>query len=420
MPTNDFVNISDMEVFKEGTHNGHKFTPEDIDGIVSNFNTLKNQLTPKVKISHGVKQESIAGLASYGDVTKVVSKSVDGIRKIFVDLTNVPDQVAQWIKDRRFGERSVEIFPNIKIGGKNFKNVLAKVALLGHQIPAVAGMSPVTVNLSIDNEFEESGIEIESSDVAECFEYTLEGKDNIVIFNSESEGKLDKKVLDEIASLQTQMKGLEGKLTTDEGKQMFNDLKTKLESFEKRVEASETGKKSAEENAIKLSADNEKLTGEVDSYKKKEEDAMVKLKAEKTSNFVADLKKNGKITPAVEEELTMFLNSLDDSDEALEFTTKLQGGGDVKQKFTRLETAKRILSRLSKVVEFGELAGGDTDLENPEGGKLDNFVEIQGTTYQVDGLAEEKAIQQYMVENKVGELEATRVILDAKEKRENK
>ena len=249
---------------------------------------------------------------------------------------------------------------------------------------------------------------------------TVLSKDNIVIFNSESEGKLDKKVLDEIASLQTQMKGLEGKLTTDEGKQMFNDLKTKLESFEKRVEASETGKKSAEENAIKLSADNEKLTGEVDSYKKKEEDAMVKLKAEKTSNFVADLKKNGKITPAVEEELTMFLNSLDDSDEALEFTTKLQGGGDVKQKFTRLETAKRILSRLSKVVEFGELAGGDTDLENPEGGKLDNFVEIQGTTYQVDGLAEEKAIQQYMVENKVGELEATRVILDAKEKRENK
>ena len=172
-----FQNISDIEVFKEGTHNGDKFTAQDIDDFVVNFNLLKNELIPKVKITHRADQKAIAGLASYGDVNNLFAKTIGGVKRLFVDLVDVPDQVVEWIRDKRFSERSIEIFRNITISGKKFKNVMVKVALLGHEIPAVSGMKPIELSIEID-----SGVNVSS-------DFTLTGDEHAIHFTYEPEEK---------------------------------------------------------------------------------------------------------------------------------------------------------------------------------------------------------------------------------------
>lgn len=65
-------------------------------------------------------------------------------------MENVPDQVISFIKNRRFPERSIEIYPQFKLGTKEnspvYKNVLKAIALLGAEMPAVTGMEPIKLS----------------------------------------------------------------------------------------------------------------------------------------------------------------------------------------------------------------------------------------------------------------------------------
>lgn len=169
------VDLNGVEVFKEGTHNGDKYTAEDIDGLVSTFKELEGKLTPKVTITHKEKQDTLAGLASYGDVVNVYAKTVNGIRKLFVDLAKVPERVASWIRTGRFAERSLVIYKNAVIAGKRFKNILAKVSLLGHEIPAVEGMAPIEqLSLNMESDLDLGDYEMVS------YGYHIDNKENNV------------------------------------------------------------------------------------------------------------------------------------------------------------------------------------------------------------------------------------------------
>lgn len=140
--------IPEMEIFRVGTHNGDHFTEKDLENIVQNFHSLKNELRPKLKITHSDEQKSLAGLASYGDVVDVFLKKVeDGSRRLFAKVVRIPVEVYDWVKDGRFAERSIEIYPEFKLGTKEesptYHNVLKAIALLGSQMPAVTGMEPI-------------------------------------------------------------------------------------------------------------------------------------------------------------------------------------------------------------------------------------------------------------------------------------
>lgn len=140
--------IPEMEIFRVGTHNGDAFTESDLVEIAKNFHKLKDELRPKLKITHSDEQESLAGLASYGDVVDVFVKQVaDGSKRLFAKLSRVPKEVYDWVKDGRFAERSIEIYPEFRLGTKDespvYKNVLKAIALLGSQMPAVTGMAPI-------------------------------------------------------------------------------------------------------------------------------------------------------------------------------------------------------------------------------------------------------------------------------------
>lgn len=141
----------EMEIFRVGTHNGDDFTEKDLKEIADNFNVLKNEVRPKLKMTHlgeHEEQQTLAGLASYGDIEEVYLKKVDdGPKRLFAKVINIPHEVLSWIKERRFPERSIEIYPEFKLGTKEnapiYKNVLKAIALLGHQMPAVTGMAPI-------------------------------------------------------------------------------------------------------------------------------------------------------------------------------------------------------------------------------------------------------------------------------------
>jgi hypothetical protein len=143
--------IEEMEIFRSGTHNGEEFSEDDLDEIAANFRSLKDEVRPKLKITHRENQKSIAGLASYGDITDVYTKKdEDGKRRLYARIENVPKEVIEFIKERRFPERSIEIYPNFKLGTKDaspsYHNVLKAIALLGHEMPAVTGMKPIELS----------------------------------------------------------------------------------------------------------------------------------------------------------------------------------------------------------------------------------------------------------------------------------
>lgn len=140
----------EMEIFRAGTHNGEEFTEEDLEEIAQNFSSLKDEVRPKLKITHRDNQETIAGLASYGDITDVFTRAVSGAKRLFARVSNIPKEVIGFLKDRRFPERSIEIYPKFRLGttddGKLYRNVLKAIALLGHEMPAVPGMAPIKLS----------------------------------------------------------------------------------------------------------------------------------------------------------------------------------------------------------------------------------------------------------------------------------
>jgi hypothetical protein len=170
----DFDDLGDceMEIFRCGTHNGDKFIESDLEEIASNFHKLKDELRPKLKITHRENQETIGGLASYGDIVDVFLRRLeDGSKRLFAKLSNIPKEVLDLIKNRRFPERSIEIYPRFKLGTKDdspiYKNVLKAIALLGHEMPAVPGMAPIKLEECIECQgtmcFRESFVEPQKS-----------------------------------------------------------------------------------------------------------------------------------------------------------------------------------------------------------------------------------------------------------------
>lgn len=153
----ELVGIQEMEIFRTGTHNGEPFEDQDLLQIVENFNALKNDIRPKLKITHDKNQRTLAGLASYGDIIDVyIRAATDGTKRLFATIINVPKKVADWIKERRFPERSIELYGKLKLGtsedGKVYRNVLKAIALLGSEMPAVPGMEPIKLAESIETQ----------------------------------------------------------------------------------------------------------------------------------------------------------------------------------------------------------------------------------------------------------------------------
>lgn len=136
--------LKNVEIFKVGKWNAGtgpvNVTSAMLDDVVSNFGTI-NQITGygvPLKLGHLTKP----GDPAYGwmsDLARVGDTLV-------ANFSDVDPAIVDAIHAKRYNSVSVELYPNVKYGDKNFKNVLGGVAALGAEWPAVKGLKPLTAS----------------------------------------------------------------------------------------------------------------------------------------------------------------------------------------------------------------------------------------------------------------------------------
>lgn len=143
----------DAEIFGTGTWtdaqgNRDKFTDQDLQDIIKNFDGLKETVKPPfIKLGHDAKQEAMileGGQPALGWV-KALKQVGD---KLIATFTQVPDVVRQAIQSGLYKRISSELYFNYKHDGKIFNKVLARVALLGARIPAINTLADLEAYLS--------------------------------------------------------------------------------------------------------------------------------------------------------------------------------------------------------------------------------------------------------------------------------
>jgi len=153
-PRIDFADLKSVEIFRSGTWNGIRFTDRDLQDMVDAFGEVG--FTPPLKLDEGNGRETHSdGGPAYG--------WVEGLRKegdrLVADFRDVPDDLIELIKKRRFDSVSAEILPDFKRGEKTYRRVLSAVELMGASIPAVAGLKPPSQSLGFSEDL--SGLEVD-------------------------------------------------------------------------------------------------------------------------------------------------------------------------------------------------------------------------------------------------------------------
>ena len=131
----ELFELKGVEIFRTGRWKGTKYTIGDLDDIVASFGPDKAGFRPPVKLGHFNK----SGDPAFG--------WIGGIRRVgtrlVADLIDLPKVVFDAIRDRRFDAVSAEIAFDLEVNDKTFRRVLLGIALLGSDIPAVAGLKPL-------------------------------------------------------------------------------------------------------------------------------------------------------------------------------------------------------------------------------------------------------------------------------------
>lgn len=123
------------EIFATGTHNGDRYTVADLDEMVRAFNDL--DFRPALKAGH-IEEP---GMKALGWVSRLWREG----EKLLADFSHIPEDVYSLIVDKKAYDRvSAEVFWDFERAGKVFKRALKAVALLGAEIPAVAGLKPLS------------------------------------------------------------------------------------------------------------------------------------------------------------------------------------------------------------------------------------------------------------------------------------
>ena len=181
--------IKGVEIFKTGTHNGDAYTEADLDDMVTAYNDL--DFKPAIKIGHS---KDAPGAPAYGWVENV-RKQGD---RLVADFSSMHDSVVEALRNRSYDRVSSEIYYNLKRGGNTFRRALKAVALLGAEVPAVAGLVPLHKMQFAEDGFDsvatcEQNLDVPSPAIAEALVERLAG---LVAFSQHSqENDMDIKAL---------------------------------------------------------------------------------------------------------------------------------------------------------------------------------------------------------------------------------
>jgi hypothetical protein len=133
--------IRGVEIFSVGTWNGDTYTQKDLDEMVRAFSETGKTLIPPLKLGHSKEQKILQsdGLPAAGWIGNLYAKG----GKLIADFIDIPNKIYDLLMSKAYRKVSAEILWDAELNGKKFKRVLAAVALLGSDMPAVGNLSDI-------------------------------------------------------------------------------------------------------------------------------------------------------------------------------------------------------------------------------------------------------------------------------------
>jgi hypothetical protein len=303
------------------------------------------------------------------------------------------------------------LYPAITINGQKYEKVITAVSLLGHEIPAVAGMEPVKLS-SEDNKVSNKEI------MAVNFSYAGENSSFTIVKDKGGEKDMDiaqlMKKIDEmsqtIASFIKMQQDAEIKMAQSADAKVLEGLKTQVAEYKAKVTELET-----------LRADFQKVKDALEKAQGETKAANFKAKGVEVDSFIAGLKAEGRLLPTQEAETRALL--MEASTEVKVGKFKIEKDGKTEEvELTAFEALKNTFSKMPKSVNFKEVSGGSHGASKTSGagsfGK-DKYSMPNGDDFQVSNADLDAEAQKYMQEHKVSYEEAV-IAVSAKFKSENK
>lgn len=123
----------------------------DLEDIVRSYVALgtKTGFRPHLKLGHTESQRFFGQRNGFPSLGEVVNVWRDG-DTVYADIENIPEALLDLIEKRRYTQLSIEIYPSYEYEGVKYRNVLAAVALLGAELPAVKGLNDLAQALFKD------------------------------------------------------------------------------------------------------------------------------------------------------------------------------------------------------------------------------------------------------------------------------
>ncbi len=133
--------IEGVEIFSAGTWNEDIYTVQDLDEMVKAFNETGETCRPYIKLGHNEDQRLLRedGLPAAGWIGKLYRSG----EKLLADFIDIPEKIYQLIENKAYRNVSSEIYWDIDMGEKSYKRMLAAVALLGAEMPAVSNLKDI-------------------------------------------------------------------------------------------------------------------------------------------------------------------------------------------------------------------------------------------------------------------------------------
>lgn len=381
--------IKGVEIFAAGKHNGDDYSDKDLDSMVSAFQAL--DFRPAIKVGH---TKDTPGAPAYGWVANLRREG----SRLLADFTDMHDSVVDAVRKKSYDRVSSEIYFNLKRGGKTFARALKAVALLGAEVPAVAGLIPLhKMEFAAAGEFEKEfaidvALGVSPEAIFDCLSERMAG---VVQLFSEDDMKMKaqqlKELNEKLTALSAKLSGITG--TDEEKGEQIKTLSAEVKAISAQIkDLSETnGDEDDDNDAAERVADKEAL--EQAAKDLKESNSRIEaLEADGRRRNVADkvaLLKVPAFRPALE---AMYAYALTHNAEKVKVYSKDDKGKELSVDKTLVEIADEFVANINAQATklFKALSatgavvireeGTDDDLMTDPGVELDRLAKV----YMVD------------------------------------
>ncbi len=368
--------IRGIEVFAAGTHNGDVYTEADLDEMVRAHGEL--DFRPALKVGH---TKDSPGAPAYGWVRNLRRVG----QKLVADFTDMHDSVVDAIRKRAYDRVSSEVYFNLNRGGKKFGRALKAVALLGADVPAVAGLVPLhKVEFATDGEFEkfttahEAALDVPQQAVFECLNERASALIRELV-QKEHSMKTAKQLQEELDALTERLDaigrdGADDKEKTAQVKELSEAI-TKVSAEIKALTAADETERT--EMAATLKASNERIA-------QLEADARRRSVAEKVASIRVPA-----FRPGME---AVYAYALTHAAEKVRVYSKDDKGNERSEEKTLVEIADVFVAQINSQAEKLFKTYTRVDGMNREEGSLDDPAEDPG-------VAIDRKVREYMAKN---------------------